>query len=621
MSNQLIQTEKKIVPAGIQLLGYLGMLIAFAWMEFPVWLDENLRNERLNGWLSGRDPDALPFLLYLFLLPLCWFGFRTARKATSSPAFLHRLLRESPEDGERSLLLAWASAFAVFLGAFLISQKAGQQFSNLPPAFHDEYSYALQAELFAEGKWSAPSFPEAPDLFDQMHVLNEGKFTSRYFPGTAFWMTPFRMLGDVYLGHQLAQAISAMLIFWVGRELSNTGSGLLAGGLFALSPGTILFSNLLLAHHPTLVGLTLFLWSFLRMMRTGSMPNAFLAGVGLSFAMLCRPMTAASFGLPFGIAFVWWWIRGERKQGEPVAKEPSTFLYRSRNVLAMAIPLAMGFAVLGMQNYLITGVATKSPYSIYNDIYTPRHVYGFDNAIRGERASGPLVSDAYDRWARNLTPELAVENLRTRLINSLRWTLGIVPLVVSGIVFLLTPKAGDRRWLLIAFSIVSLHIAHIPYWFSGIMGWHYVFETAPLLLLIVAEVTRRLLRQWQSTGRWMMKYCWFIFLGTAIAVNLWTIEPLWPARLARGTIELKYPRQLYANFREQVDSLRAGEPTIVFVVPDSDDVSMDYVTNHPDWNQDVLVARIRDREQVNEYSKFFPDRAVLVFDAKARSFE
>lgn len=621
MSNQPIQPDKKIVPAGVQLLAYLGVLIAFAWMELPVWIDENLRNERLNGWLSGRNPDALPFLPFLFLFPLCWLGFQKVRRSKAVPSLLSKLLLESPKDGERSLLLAWISAFAVFFGAFLMSQKAGQHFSNLPPAFHDEYSYSLQAELFIQGRWSAPSFAAEPDLFDQMHVLNEGKFTSRYFPGTAFWMAPFAWLGNVYLGHQLAQALSAILIFWVGRELSNTGTGLLAGVLFALSPGMILFSNLLLAHHPTLVGLTLFLWSFLRMMRTGSFMNAFLAGSGLAFAMLCRPMTAASFGLPFGVVFVWWWLRGDRNRSEPVEEEASTLLYRSRNVLAMAVPLFVGFAILGIQNYSITGSVIKTPYSIYNDIYTPRHVYGFNNAIRGERESGPLVSDAYDRWAKNLTPEIAIENVQTRLINSLRWTLGFLPLVAAGIVFLFTRTSGDRRWILIALSVVSLHIAHIPYWFSGIMGWHYVFESAPLWLLIFAETTRRLFLQWNSTGRWAMKYCWLLFLGTAIAVNLLTVEPLWPARLERGIVELKFPRQLYKNFHQEVEQLRDGEKVIVFVIPDPADVSMDYVTNFPDWEQDVLVARIQDHEVVSAYSELFPDRKVLVFDAKGRSFE
>ncbi|MBT5020955.1 MAG: hypothetical protein HON04_19660, partial [Planctomicrobium sp.] len=112
MSNQPIQTDKKIVPAGVQLLAYVGMLIALAWLELPVWLDANLRNERLNGWLSGRDPDALPFLPFLFLFPLCWFGFRKPRRVKTFPVFLRRLFLESPKDGERSLLLAWISAFA-----------------------------------------------------------------------------------------------------------------------------------------------------------------------------------------------------------------------------------------------------------------------------------------------------------------------------------------------------------------------------------------------------------------------------------------------------------------------------------------------------------------------------
>ena len=63
----------------------------------------------------------------------------------------------------------------------------------------------------------------------------------------------------------LATALTAALVFAIGRELSNNGTGLLAGLLVALSPGIELFGNLILAHQPTLVGLGLFQWSFLRL--------------------------------------------------------------------------------------------------------------------------------------------------------------------------------------------------------------------------------------------------------------------------------------------------------------------------------------------------------------------
>lgn len=605
----------------VQVLVYAVLLGSILFGEVPDWLNEETRTERLNGWLAGRDPDFLPFVPFLLLFPLCWFGFRAKRKRPRL-IWLQCWLSESPTGETRSLPLAWMFAIAVFALAFFMSWRTGRQFEGLPPAYHDEYSYLFQAETFLHGRWWYPSFADAPDLFDQLHVLNEGKFASRYFPGTGAWIVPFLAWGNPWLGHQLAQAFASMLVFWIGRELANSGTGLLAGTLFSLSPGLILFSNLLLAHHPTLIGLLFFLWAFLNMLRSGSLLMALASGTGLSFAMICRPMTAAGFALPYGIVLVIWWLTGKQRsfaiQSEATG---GTIMSRSRFLIAIGLPLLFGFLIVFVQNAAITGHPLQSPYQQYTDIYTPRHVYGFNNALRGERATGPLATDAYDRWAQNLIPQLAFENLQTRLINSWRWTLGIVPLLAALFLFLLTPRQGDGRWWLIGCSIATLHLVHIPYWFSGIMGWHYVFETAPLWILLFAEVTRRLFVQWSLSGRWMMKFCWLTFTLLAVILNLWTIEPLWPARLDRGVVELQFPRERYANFREQIELLRGNREAMVFVIPDLSDVSMDYVTNPPQLTGPVLIGRVANREQVQELAPLFPERAIIVFDAKQRKFE
>src|SRR5439155_11805910 len=134
----------------------------------------------------------------------------------------------------------------------------------------------------------------------------EGRFASRYFPGAGLWMAPFVAAGHPYWGHWLAGAICSVLMFWIGRELTGNGGGLIAGLLTALSPGMTLFSNLLLAHHPTLVGLGLFILGWQRMIRFTCMGWGAVAGTGLAFAALCRPMTAAGVALPFAIYTVWW---------------------------------------------------------------------------------------------------------------------------------------------------------------------------------------------------------------------------------------------------------------------------------------------------------------------------
>ena len=603
-----------------QLLALLvGVGLVF-WNEIPIWLDPDARAARLNGWLAGFDADWLPLVPFIFLFPVCWFGFPSSDRNSKRDG-VDSWWNESPRHPGSSWK-AWLLAVVVAsIGAFF-SWKTGQQFEGLPPAYHDEFSYLFQAETFLAGRWSFPSFEPVPEIFNQMHVLNEGRFASRYFPGTGAWIAIFLHLGNPWLGHQIAQGFVAMMVFWTGRELANSGTGLLAGVLTALSPGLILFSNLLLAHHPTLIGLTLFLWAFCRMIRTGQALMAVIAGVGLSFAMLCRPMTAAGFAFPFGVAFVWWWGLG-RWSLRATEQTSGTSSIRKRSILAfgLGLPLVIGFAVAMWQNFQITGDPLTSPYQLYTDTYTPRHVYGFSNVIRGEQNLGPKVIENYDRWAENLTPELAAKNVGERLVSSLQLTLGIVPLAVSVVIFLLTMKQGDSRFWLIAASIISLHVAHIPYWFSGIMGWHYVMETAPLWILILAETTRRLFSFWGVRSRRMMISCWLFFIATNLVTNLVTIEKFWPATLDRRAAEVRYPRQRYGQFRESIETLRDNRPAIVFVISDPADRSMDYVSNPPNLTGPVLVARLVDRSEFEALRTLFSDRVAIIFDAKTQTFE
>jgi 4-amino-4-deoxy-L-arabinose transferase-like glycosyltransferase len=124
-------------------------------------------------------------------------------------------------------------------------------------------------------------------------------------------MAPFVALGHPYGGHWLAARSVRVLVFWIARELAGDAAKLIAGLLTALSPGMALFSNLLLAHHPTLVGSGVFILGALRLLRNGSLAWGLASGAGLAFAMLCRPMTAAGVALPFGLYFAWWALKAK----------------------------------------------------------------------------------------------------------------------------------------------------------------------------------------------------------------------------------------------------------------------------------------------------------------------
>src|SRR5690606_32850750 len=166
--------------------------------------------------------------------PAAWFARR--RLLMRAPHWWPRLGRWGGESCPTNIkpttrhedLRAFGLSLLVAAAGWGMAWYVAQQFGDLPPAYHDEFSYLFQAETFLAGRVSYPSHPTMPELFDQMHVLNEGRFASRYFPGTAIWMVPFVALCNPWWGHQAAQAFSCFLLFWIGRHLANNAVSVLA---------------------------------------------------------------------------------------------------------------------------------------------------------------------------------------------------------------------------------------------------------------------------------------------------------------------------------------------------------------------------------------------------------
>ncbi len=552
---------------------------------------------------------TIQFLL-LAIAPILWMVERRRTVKT--------VIERSPKATEWR---AWLAAGMVALTSLCTCRLVGRDMLDLPPAYHDEYSYLFQAKTLLKGTFSVPSHPTRPELFNQMHVLNEGRMASRYYPGTGLWMAPFVAWKHPYWGHWTASVVASIFVFWTGYELGRLRVAIVSGFACALSPGIALFGNLLLAHQPTLMGLTVFVWAFVKWQRTRSSLDAFLAGCGLSFAMLCRPATAAGIGFPFGVAFLYWLAFA------PNAIPTVGWQKRIRVLIAIIVPLVAGWTVMLAYHQSVTGSWKTSPYQLYTEIYSPRHVYGFNNVIRGEQKLGPKVIAAYDRWAKNLTPELALTNVCDRWLASWLWTFDIVPLLVASVIFLGMSFRVDRRWTAVGFAILSLHAIHIPYWYAGIMGWHYVFETAPLWCLLLGLATDLLFREWQSSRRWLLPGWWSLLL----LVSLWGVYFPFPpishassqsSRVSRGISSIRFPRLQYADFNRWLEATVTAKPAIVLIEIDLDDQHVDYVTNSPGLNAPVLRARfLRGVTDVQEVMDAFPDRTVYLCDPGHKTIE
>ncbi|RPI82094.1 MAG: hypothetical protein EHM42_09865, partial [Planctomycetaceae bacterium] len=545
-------------------------------------------------WLIGARIESLVALGVLVAAPFAWL----AKTRPETAAY------RAPEPLSKPSSLAGEAALSIALGALaiVVCAIAGEQFARLPPAIHDEYSYLFQARTFLAGRVTFDS-PPLPELFDQMHVLNEGKMASRYFPATGLWLAPFVALGQPVWGWWLAQGIFTVLVYWIGRELGGRQCAAIAAVLTALCPGLVFFSSLLLSHHPTLLGLGLFLLGMLRTLNRRCRKWALVAGLGLAFAALARPMTAAGAALPWGLFLVWRACRDRREL---------------RFWPALAAPLIMGAGAMLAYDAAITGSAWETPYGLYTKLHTPRHVYGFNNVTRGEQHLGPRVIDNYDRWAENLTPQLAGKNVMNRVLTSAQWTLGILPVVFGlSLGLVMWPRLTAAARLCLA-SIVSLHLAHVPYWYDGIFHFHYVFETLPLWLLFLAAAGSSAVSGWNAAGRgWISRWC-VAGLAAATAVNYTTEQGFWGAPFLDASNQSMFARQKYQSFRNRVASEVKQRPALVLVEPDPSDRHIDYVVNDPPLTGDVLVGRyLPDRYTADEIREFWPDRTVYIYRVRA----
>ncbi|APZ92780.1 ArnT family glycosyltransferase [Fuerstiella marisgermanici] len=599
----------------------------------------------LTTFLLYWDMETtLPFVVLLLLPILVWRG-RSDRPRKTAPAQATAAPRShsvSKTIFDCAVVCAISVCCSWWIGSRPIDVQTDQgaqniAFADLPPAYHDEYSYLLQARTFLQGRLSYPPATVRPDLFHQFHVLNEDRTVSRYFPWTGLWIAPFEAFGHPFWGHWLAGGLAAAFFYLSMRHFMSRSVSLLAGFLIAVSPGLAIFSNLLLAHHPTMLALSVFLCGFLRMMATLKLRWAFVAGTALTLAMLGRPMTAAGFGLPFGIWLVYSLVRSRRISAD-------AFAVHRRLIAGFAVPLICGFAALAILNHDATGRWTRTAYQEYTDRYTPRHRYGFGNGDEASEVPGPPAIQKYNEWAKNLTPAEAMRNVWSRLRYSLFWSLSSVPILFAVIISgrLLKSRSGSRPGdastsrndlsvgdnagnriatatglKLLAGATVCLHAVHVPYWFDGIMHWHYVFETAPLMLMLtavgIADATTTVS---QRTSPRLAVAWTGMFVGVSLLPGWVSLPEFGDTSKASAAIqEQAFSRTRFAYFNNAVRSESMQKPALVLVDERDTDPQLSYVINPPDLQGPVLICRRPATDQeIQDLRQEFPDRTLYVFD-------
>ena len=162
---------------------------------------------------------------------------------------------------------------------------------------------------------------------------------------------------------------------------------------------------------------------------------------------------------------------------------------------------------------------------------------------------------------------------------------------------------------------------HVPYWFDGILHWHYVFETAPLLL-ILATAGFATAKPLLDHGIGRLGALWIGVFILSSLLPAWFRMPVFDneSKVSAAISEQSFSRIRFAHFQRLTTSDMITKPALVMVDEEGTDPQLSYIINPGDYDSEVLVCRLpTSDEDVNKLSNHYNDRTLYVFSPQELS--
>jgi hypothetical protein len=378
------------------------------------------------------------------------------------------------------------------------------------PVVQDEYSYLLQAKIFARGEWTGPS-PPSPVSFQQPHVLTTPRLASKYPPGHALLLSLGARLNVPYLVPLVLSAISGALVVLLVEPVGGPFLAIVCWLMWLGDPINLRFRP---GYYSEVTSGAAWLasWWLLRRWRASTSVGWLCAlAMALGWMAITRPLSALAFAVPLGIYV-------------------SARAIRERRANQLVPAFVIGGAVVSILlvwNAKTTGSLRTSPLALYRQQYLPFDKPGF--GLDSTPPSMPLSSvnaDVYAEFAREHAgytashlPVAAFQRLRAlALAEWSGWRVALVPFVVVGLA-----TATAELWFATACG-AALFLAYLSY--AHWPGWTlYYFEALPIPAFCAAAgvmwLARRLER-WHTIARELaLAGFTLLIVITATSVTAW----------------------------------------------------------------------------------------------------
>jgi len=348
-----------------------------------------------------------------------------------------------------------ASALFVFIFTNLFSYFV---FGHIPRV-HDEIDYIFQAKIFKSGRLFVSS-PCAKESFDFPHIINNGRWYSQYTPGYPLLLLLGLLIQAPWIINPLLGSLSIFVFYFIGKEIYDKNTGILASILGAASIWLLLMSSTMMSHTSGLFFTSLFILFLFRSVKSPSPANGLFAGIGLGMTFLIHSYNAVLISIPFLAYFVLNLFKNFRK--------------RLKNAAAFALATLFFVSVLLAYNQMTNGHPLKMGYIVR---YGESHGLGFG---RTGYAGIPHTS-----YLGSFQIKGNLEALNKYLFG---WPgssfLALLPLLWVNRI----RREKTKKDLLLAAAFLCLLLGMYFYWGTYVfIGARMFFEAAPLLVLLSAH--------------------------------------------------------------------------------------------------------------------------------------
>ena len=402
-------------------------------------------------------------------------------------------LEYQPGAAARALDSRWAVALVFVLTFLILRITLGTSYPV--PVVQDEMAYVLQAQIFAQGRWTVPS-PPIPAFWEQPQVLVQPAVAAKYFPGHALLLSLGVLLGRIVIVPLLLTSAAGALLFVLARRVAGGAVALLAWVLWLGSPMAVHYGASFFSE--TTSGLCWLAGWYALLQWRDTRRVGWIMGVAaaVGWCIITRPLTGVAYGIPVALVVLYDVVR----------------LRRWRD---LAVGAAMGGAVLAiipLWSARTTGNWRVTPLLLYTRQYRPYDVPGF-----GLDTTKPLldISPQMERlnsqdylWHREHVPSALPGELVTRWhpLSIMIWgSTGGAFLVFALLgLFTLKPETAFAVGSCVLLLLAHLSFAAPPpwtvYYYESVPGYAYL--TAAGIAWAAALLGRPVRRAMSASYDW-----------------------------------------------------------------------------------------------------------------------